>query len=202
MADKNTRVRFFKTPAEFRAWLRVNHRTETELVVGYFKKGTGKKSITWPESVDQALCYGWIDGVRRSLDLARYTVRFTPRKPGSHWSAVNIARVQVLRKHGLMRSAGEKAFAKRTDARSRLASYEQASVDPHKKLLGKLRAQRNASAYFLRQPPSYQKQCLWWVQSAKKEETRERRLKILINSCANSEMIPPLKWTQKRQKKG
>lgn len=200
MTDSRESIRFFRTPAEFRTWLRKNHTTETELIVGYYKKGTGKQSITWPESVDQALCYGWIDGIRRSLDEERYLIRFTPRKPQSHWSAVNIARVLALRKKSLMRSAGEKAFAGRSEARSRRASYEQAAFIPDKSLLKAIEANTSASTYFHSQPPSYRKQSLWWIQSAKREETRERRLRILIDSSAKGEVIPPLIWTRKRRK--
>src|SRR5512147_507837 len=112
---------FFPTPADFRRWLKAHHATETELLVGFYKTGSGKPSITWPESVDQALCFGWIDGIRKSVDDVSYASRFTPRRPRSNWSAVNIRRVAVLTEQGLMQPAGLKAFAAREEARS---SYE------------------------------------------------------------------------------
>lgn len=200
MASNRT-PRFFATPAEFRHWLRLHHDSETQLLVGFYKKGSGKKSITWPESVDQALCYGWIDGIRRSLDDERYVIRFTPRKTASHWSNVNIERVKVLRAGRLMRAAGEQAFARRRASRSGRAAYEQKSVAPSPELRRRIKADPGAWDFFSSQPPSYRKQCIWWVVGAKKEETRDRRISILIASSARREWIPPMKWTAKRTRK-
>jgi uncharacterized protein YdeI (YjbR/CyaY-like superfamily) len=176
---------FFKTPAEFRAWLEENHESSTELLVGFHRKGSGKPSITWPESVDQALCFGWIDGVRRGLDDTSYTIRFTPRKPASNWSSVNIAKVAELTRAGLMRPAGVAAFERRTDARSGIYSYEQreaAAFTPDQERC--FRADVEAWEFFQAQPAGYRKTATHWVVRAKREDTRERRLATLIADSA------------------
>jgi uncharacterized protein YdeI (YjbR/CyaY-like superfamily) len=181
---------FFATPAVFRAWLERHHADEAVLLVGFYKKGSGKPSITWPESVDQALCYGWIDGVRKSLDADSYTIRFTPRKPGSIWSSINSKRAQALIDQGQMQPAGLKAFQARKENKSALYSYEQRSVDleePYQRLLKKDKA---AWTFFQSQPPSYRKVVTWWVQSAKKEETRRKRLDKLRTYSAQGLRIP------------
>jgi uncharacterized protein YdeI (YjbR/CyaY-like superfamily) len=176
------RPTFFPTPADFRAWLEKNHAGETELLVGFYKKDSGKPSITWPESVDAALCFGWIDGIRRRIDEFRYSIRFTPRKQRSIWSAINIARVRVLMEMGLMRPAGAAVFAHRTDERSAIYSYEQRktarlpAADEKK-----FRARKSAWKFFTSRPPSYRRTAIWWVISAKKEETRAKRLARLIS---------------------
>lgn len=170
---------FFSDPSRFRKWLEKNHDKEKELLVGFYKKGSRKPSITWPESVDEALCFGWIDGIRRSIDEESYTVRFTPRKPGSIWSAVNIKKIGELKKKGLMHPAGLAAFEKRTENKSAVYSFEQKSIS-----LGdyekKLKANKKAWNFWNTQPPSYKKAATWWVISAKQEETRTRRLATLI----------------------
>jgi len=188
---------FFARPVDFRAWLRKYHKSRKELLVGFFKRDSGKPSITWPESVDEALCYGWIDGIRKSISEVSYSIRFTPRKPDSHWSAINIRRVKALTKLGLMRQAGMEAFAKRTRDRSGKASYEQKSVSLGKDLERRIRAHHKAWSYFQERPQYYRKQCTWWIISAKKEETRERRLAILIDSSEKEEFIPPFRWARK-----
>src|SRR4051794_5546895 len=172
---------FFATPAQFRAWLEEHHDSASELLVGFYKKGSGRPGITWPEAVDQALCFGWIDGVRRSLGDESYTVRFTPRRSRSIWSAVNVARVAELTKLGLMRPAGVSAFEARRDDRTGIYSHEQKQAAR----LGRAQQQRfraNAKAweFFQAQPPGYRRQAIWWVVSAKREETRARRLEQLI----------------------
>jgi len=184
---------FFATPDEFRAWLEAHHGTETELVVGFHKKGSGRPSITWPESVDQALCFGWIDGIRRSLDEESYTIRFTPRKPRSTWSAVNINRARELIDEGLMRPAGLAAFEARADDRSAIYSYEQrhSAVLPPE-MEERFRANRAAWRFFEAQPPSYRKTAIYWVTSAKKVETRQKRLTTLIEDSANGRRIGQL----------
>jgi len=184
---------FFATPDEFRAWLEAHHGTETELVVGFHKKGSGRPSITWPESVDQALCFGWIDGIRRSLDEESYTIRFTPRKPRSTWSAVNINRARELIDEGLMRPAGLAAFEARADDRSAIYSYEQrhSAVLPPE-MEERFRANRAAWRFFEAQPPSYRKTAIYWVTSAKKVETRQKRLTTLIEDSANGRRISQL----------
>jgi uncharacterized protein YdeI (YjbR/CyaY-like superfamily) len=184
---------FFATPAEFRAWLRKHHDSASELVVGFFKKGSGKPSITWPEAVDQALCFGWIDGVRRSLDDERYTNRFTPRRPRSNWSAVNIKRAEELIDLGLMHPAGLKAFEARTHVRPGVYSYERRhSITLDAAYERRFRRNQKAWRYFQAKPPSYRTTAVYWVMSAKKEETRERRLARLIDDSAHGRTVPPL----------
>ena len=176
-------MRFFATPAEWRAWLEEHHATETELVVGFWKKGSGKASMTWSESVDEALCFGWIDAIRRSVDDESYTIRFTRRKPTSIWSAVNVAKVEALRAQGKMTPAGEEAFAKRRADRTGVYSFEQQTEIPFDD--SPLRANPKAWAFWEKQPPSYQKVVRHWLASAKKPETRAKRLQELIDDCAN-----------------
>jgi uncharacterized protein YdeI (YjbR/CyaY-like superfamily) len=183
VASKAAGPRFFATSRAFRAWLEKHHRTAQELVVGFYKKETGVPSITWPESVDQALCFGWIDGIRRRLDDERYSIRFTPRRPGSTWSAINITRVAELEATGQMRPAGREAFARRSDAKSRTYSYEQreqAKLEPEHQELFETRG--GAWAFFRSQAPSYQRLAIYWVASAQKPETRLRRLRSLIDA--------------------
>lgn len=189
---------FFSSAKEFRKWLKANHTRRTELWVGFYKKATGIPSITWPESVEQALCYGWIDGIRKSIDDASYKIRFTPRKPDSHWSDVNIKLVKKLKKEGLMQPAGLKAFEARTEKKSRRASYEQARVNFNTEYEKKLKLNKKAWKYFSSQAPSYQKQTMWWIMSAKREDTRLKRLEILIQSSEEGQYVPPLRWTQKK----
>ena len=185
--------RFFPTPAEFRAWLQKHYVQSTELWVGFHKKNSGKPSITWPESVDQALCFGWIDGVRKSLDAASYVIRFTPRKPTSTWSAVNIGRAQELVAQALMAPAGVKALEKRSDDKSAIYSYEQRkSAQLEDAQEQKFRANRRAWEFFQSQPPWYRRTTTYWVTSAKKEETREKRLQTLIECSEQQKPVPPL----------
>lgn len=181
---------FFPTPAAFRTWLEEHHATADVLLVGFHKVGSGKPSITWPESVDEALCFGWIDGVRKSLDENRYTIRFSPRKPGSVWSGVNIKRAQALIDRGLMRPAGLKAFEARRENKSGIYSYEQRSVEMPEPYRGLLKANAAAWRFFESQPPYYRKTMGWWIVSAKKEETRLKRLEKLIAHSAKGERIP------------
>jgi uncharacterized protein YdeI (YjbR/CyaY-like superfamily) len=184
--------RFFKTPAEFRAWLEKNHARVSELLVGFYKKGSGKPSITWPEAVDQALCFGWIDSVRKGIDETSYMNRFTPRKPRSTWSEVNVKRATELIELGLMAPAGRKAFEAREERRTGIYSYEQRPQELPTKYERKLRANGRAWETWRAQPPSYRKAATWWVISAKREETRERRLDSLIETSARGERIPAL----------
>jgi uncharacterized protein YdeI (YjbR/CyaY-like superfamily) len=184
---------FFATPAEFRAWLEAHHATETEVLVGFHKRGTGRPSITWDESVEEALCFGWIDGVRRSLGEESYSIRFTPRKPTSVWSAVNVARVAELEKTGRMTSAGRRAFAARTPERTGVYSFERdatARLTPPEE--ARLRANAAAAAWFEAQPPWYRRAATHWVVSAKRPETRERRLAQLIADSEQGRTVPPL----------
>ncbi len=176
---------YFPSPTHFRAWLQEHHAEARELLVGFYKKSSGEPSITWPESVDAALCFGWIDGVRKNVDSIRYTIRFTPRRPTSIWSKVNIDRVRELIELGLMQPAGLKAFERRTDKKSAIYSYEQrkhaALGEAYERTF---RRNRKAWDFFQAQAPSYRRVCSWWVISAKQEETRLRRLAELIGTSA------------------
>jgi uncharacterized protein YdeI (YjbR/CyaY-like superfamily) len=173
-------------PAAFRAWLTKHHRGTDELLVGFYKRDSGEPSITWPQAVDQALCFGWIDGVRRRIDDTSYSIRFTPRRPASIWSTINIARVAELAEQGLMRPAGTEAFSKRSEGKSRIYSYERkvdAALDAeHQKLL---EANRRAWAFFQTLPPWWRRRAIHRVVSGKREETRIKRLKALIDECEN-----------------
>jgi uncharacterized protein YdeI (YjbR/CyaY-like superfamily) len=175
-------LKFFKTPAAFHKWLAANHAKSKELWVGFYKKGSGKPSITWPESVDEALCFGWIDGVRKSIDEDSYKIRFTPRQPTSVWSAVNIRNVAKLIKEDRMQAAGLKAFEARKENRSGIYAYEQRSPELVEPYLGKLKQNKTAWKFFEVQPPSYRKVMNWWVVSAKQEATRLKRLEKLIEA--------------------
>ena len=184
---------FFATPADFRTWLEAHHQTAAELWVGFHKKGTGRPSITWPEAVDEALCVGWIDGVRKSVDAERYAIRFTPRKARSTWSAVNLRRVPELIREGRMRPAGLAAYERRAEDRSGVYSYEQrgeARFDEEAER--EFRAHPKAWEFFQAQPPGYRKMVTWWVVSAKREETRRKRLATLIDDSAHGRRIAGL----------
>lgn len=189
--------KFFATPRDFRKWLEKNHDKETELSVGFYKKGTGKPSITWPESVDQALCFGWIDGVRHRIDDECYKIRFTPRKARSIWSAVNIKRIDELIEDGLVHQAGLDTYARRDDVRSRVYSYEREHVKLDKKYEAIFKRNKKAWEFFESQPPSYKKPALWWIASAKQEATRERRLETLIKDSENGERLAQLRRRSK-----
>src|SRR5205823_14683172 len=183
-------MKFFKTPSDLRKWFEVHHASAPELWVGYYKKDSGKPSISWPESVDEALCFGWIDGVRKSVDDISYKIRFSPRKPRSIWSAVNIKRAQELMEQGLMRPAGLRAFQARTENRSGIYSYEQRSPELPDQYGKKLKKHPAAWEFFQAQPPSYRKAANWYVLSAKKEETRLKRLEQLIAHSEQGRRIP------------
>ena len=191
---------YFNSPEEFRAWLEQHHETATEVYVGYWKKSSGKAGLTWAQAVEEALCFGWIDGVVKSVDEQRHMQRFTPRKPSSTWSAINIAKVEQLRAQGRMRPAGEAAFARRREDRSAIYAYEQRS-DPVLEPDEQAQFEANAAAwgYFSARPPSYRKPALWWIVSAKRPETRARRLATLIEDSAAGR---PLKQLAPRQRQG
>ncbi|HEY1420587.1 MAG TPA: YdeI/OmpD-associated family protein [Candidatus Dormibacteraeota bacterium] len=178
-------ARYFATAAEFRAWLEENHATATELGVVMHSKASGKPTMTWSEAVDQALCYGWIDSVSRRLDDTSRVQRFTPRRPKSNWSAVNIRKVAELTERGLMNPAGLAAFARREEARSGVYSYENrhlAMLDREREAV--FRADAGAWEFFSRQPPSYRQTAIHWVMNAKRDETRSRRLARLMERSA------------------
>jgi uncharacterized protein YdeI (YjbR/CyaY-like superfamily) len=181
---------FFETPAELRAWLEQNHDKETELLVGAYRKATGKPTLTWPQIVDEALCFGWIDGVRRGIDDESWSIRLTPRKPRSNWSTVNIKRVAELEKEGRMTPAGRAAFERRSEERSGIYSYERrkaAKLDADQQQ--EFRANEKAWAFFESQPPGYRRTAIHWVTTAKREETRRKRLATLIEDSANERRL-------------
>ena len=180
---------FFKTPADFRKWLDKHHADTSELWVGFHKKDSGKPSITWPESVDEALSYGWIDGIRKRVDETSYKIRFTPRRPRSVWSSINIKRVAELTKEGRMKSAGEKAFAARLENKSGIYAYEQRKPELPEEYAAQLRKNKAAAKFFESQPPSYRKLAMWWIVSAKQEETRLKRLAKLIEVSAKQQRV-------------
>lgn len=178
-------TRFFETPADFRAWLSEHHATATEIGVVFHSKASGKPTMTWSDAVDQALCFGWIDSVARRLDETSRVQRFTPRKPKSNWSAVNIKKVEELTARGVMAPAGLAAFARREEARSGVYSYENrhlAALDPAREAV--FRADARAWEFFGRQPPSYRQTAIYWVMNAKRDETRSKRLAKLIEVSA------------------
>jgi uncharacterized protein YdeI (YjbR/CyaY-like superfamily) len=182
--------RFFATPAAFRGWLEKNHRSAKELWVGFHKVHTGKPSLTWPQSVDEALCFGWIDGIRKSVDAGAYAIRFTPRREQSIWSAVNIRRVGELRERGLMSAAGLDAFARLDPKLTSRYSFENRNAAFDAVALEAFRAKKKAWAFFESQPPGYRRIATHWVMSAKRAETRERRLAQLIEDSRNNRRLP------------
>jgi uncharacterized protein YdeI (YjbR/CyaY-like superfamily) len=194
-------LKFFSTPAKWRAWLKANHAKKAELWVGFYKKGSGKPSITWPESVDQALCFGWIDGLRKSINDESYMIRFTPRKPTSVWSGINIRRVAELEGEGQMTEAGREAFAARRENRSGIYSYEQRTEKLDAKFEKEIRANPAAWKFWRAQTPSYRKTVGWWLVSAKQEETRLRRLARLIEDSANGRTLPQYTADRYRKKR-
>jgi uncharacterized protein YdeI (YjbR/CyaY-like superfamily) len=185
-------VTFFETPAAFARWLRRNHRKQSELWVGYYKKGTGRPSLTWPESVREALRFGWIDGLRKSIDDESYRIRFTPRKPTSTWSRVNVGFAERLIAEGRMEPAGLAAFEAGSDRRAGVNTDEQEEGAAETRVERELKRNRAAGAFFQNQPPWYRRTSARWVMSAKREETRERRLAILIADSARGRVIGPL----------
>jgi uncharacterized protein YdeI (YjbR/CyaY-like superfamily) len=196
---------FFPTPGDFRAWLERHHDTAPELLVGYYKKGSGKPSITWPESVDEALCFGWIDGIRRTIDEESYTIRFTPRRPRSNWSLVNLKRVAELTKLGRMQPAGLSVFEARDPKRPGAYSFEQRRAERNAGLKlasayeKQFKANAKAWAFFKSQAPYYQRVTSWWVMSAKKEETQLKRLATLIDDSAHGRRIGPMARPAKKE---
>lgn len=193
------KILFFKAPPEFRNWLEKNHEQETELWVGFYKKGTGKPSLTWPESVDQALCFGWIDGIRKRIDESSYKIRFTPRKARSIWSAVNCKRIQELIQLEKVHLAGLKAFQARNEKRSGIYAYEQKKHKLDPAYEKKFRSKKTAWAFFQSQAPWYQRTTTHWVTSAKREETRWKRLETLIQDSAQGRRIGAVEISRKKE---
>jgi uncharacterized protein YdeI (YjbR/CyaY-like superfamily) len=192
---------FFSKPADFRKWLKKHHAKEKELLVGFYKVGSGKPSITWSESVDEALCFGWIDGVRRSLGDESYTIRFTPRKVGSNWSAINIKKIAELKKKGLLERAGLAIFEKREEKKSKVYTYENKEVKLSTSFLKQFKANKKAWAFFTTQAPSYQKVAAAWVMGAKQEKTKLSRLATLIADSAGGTRLKQYLYGTKQNKK-
>jgi uncharacterized protein YdeI (YjbR/CyaY-like superfamily) len=184
---------YFPSASAFRAWLETHHATQTELLVGFFKTGTGEPTMTWTESVREALCFGWIDGVRRRVDDARYTIRFTPRKASSIWSAVNVKHVAELTAAGLMQPAGLAAYERVRSGKTAVYSFEQRTVDLPAPFEQTFRTSTKAWAWFEQAAPSYRKAAVWWVISAKREETQRKRLQTMIACSAAGERLPQMR---------
>ena len=184
---------FFATQSDLRKWFEKNHDKEKELWLGFYKTSSGKQSVTWSESVDQSLCFGWIDGVRKSLGKGSYVIRFTQRKPHSIWSAINIKKIKELTKLGLMHQAGIDVFNKRDEKKSRVYSFEQKNIQLDKDFEKKFRQNKQAWKFFQSQPPSYQKPSIWWVISAKQETTKQKRLNTLIKDSEAGQKIARLR---------
>jgi uncharacterized protein YdeI (YjbR/CyaY-like superfamily) len=185
---------FFATQSAFRKWLQKNHEKAAELLVGFYKVSSGKQSITWSQSVDEALCFGWIDGVRKRIDEESYSIRFTPRKPKSIWSAINIKKVEELSKQGLMHPAGLTAFSKREENKSRIYSYEKEISTLPDDFLKKFKANPNAWKYFQSLAPSYQNSAIHWIVSARQEATKVKRLQELIRDSEAGQKIKRLRY--------
>ena len=180
---------FFAKQADFRKWLTKNHTKKTELLVGFYKVSSGRPSITWPQSVDEALCFGWIDGVRKNIDVESYSIRFTPRKPTSIWSAINIKKMGELDKLGLVKPEGREAFQRRTESKSKIYSHENEIAQLTPSFEKKFKANKAAWQYFTTQAPSYQKVIKHWIMTAKQETTRTSRLQTAINTSAEGRRI-------------
>ncbi len=196
--ERPAQLTFFREPSLFRRWLEKHHAKADELWVGYYKKDSGIPSLTWPESVDEALCFGWIDGIRKSVNGASYAIRFTPRRAGSTWSAVNIRRAQSLIAEGRMQPAGRAAYAARKENKSGIYSYEQRSPHLPEPYSGLLKDNGTAWEFFQGQPPSYRKTVSWWIASARREATRLQRLKKLIRYSAVGQRLPQWESRSKR----
>jgi uncharacterized protein YdeI (YjbR/CyaY-like superfamily) len=193
-------VQFFETPQQLRAWFEANHDTARELWLGYHRKRTGRPSVTWQEVVDEELCFGWIDSVRYSLDADRSAQRITPRRKRSVWSAVNIRRYEELDREGLVHPSGRAAFEARDEARSRIYAYENRATALDEARETEFRRHRSAWKFFESQAPWYRRTASYWVMSAKREETRDRRLSVLIAQSKNGERIPPLRRPSTRSR--
>lgn len=180
---------FFATQADFRKWLAKNHTKEKELIVGYYKVGSGIPSMSWSQSVDQALCFGWIDGVRKSIDTDSYCIRFTPRRSTSIWSDINIKKIEELSKAGLLLPEGQKAFDLRKESRSRVYSHETVPVDLADSYLREFKKHKLAWSFFNKQKPSYKKVIVHWIMSAKQEKTRQARLEKTIQISEQQKQV-------------
>lgn len=189
---------FFSTQKHLRKWFEKNYKKEKELLAGFYKVSSGKPSVTWSQSVDEALCFGWIDGIRKSIDKESYCIRFTPRNPKSNWSAVNIQKVEELIKLGLMKPEGLKAFTLRKESKSKVYSYENPVVQLDKSFEKKFRSNKQAWQFYQSVTPTYRKVTTRWVMSAKQETTRLKRLEELIRDCAEGKKIKAMSYGKKK----
>ncbi len=193
----NKPILFFPTQKHLRKWFEKNHKKEKELYVGFYKVSSGKPTITWSQSVDEAICFGWIDGIRKSIDEESHCIRFTPRNPKSNWSAINIKKVEELTKLGLMKPEGLKAFSYRKDDVSKIYTYENPKVEFDKSLEKSFKANKKAWAFYQTATPTYRKVTTRWVMSAKQESTRLKRLNELITDCAAGKNIKAMSYGKK-----
>lgn len=193
------KVVFFPTQNDLRKWFEKNHKKEKELFVGYYKVSTGKLTVSWSQSVDEALCFGWIDGIRKSIDEESYCNRFTPRKPTSNWSAINIKKVEELTKLGLMKTEGLKAFSFRKEEKSKIYAYENPEVMFDRSFEKFFKANKKAWAFYQTTNPTYRKVTTRWVMSAKQESTRLKRLNELIADCAAGRNIKAMSYGKKQK---
>ena len=193
------KVVFFPTQKDLRKWFVKNHKKEKELFVGYYKVSTGKTTVSWSQSVDEALCFGWIDGIRKSIDEESYCNRFTPRKPTSSWSAINTKKVEELTKLGLMKPEGLHAFSLRKENKSKIYSYENPLVSFDKSFEKLFKANKKAWAFYQATTPTYRKVTTRWVMSAKQESTRLKRLNELITDCAAGRNIKAMNYGKKQK---
>jgi uncharacterized protein YdeI (YjbR/CyaY-like superfamily) len=194
MEKKSAQPTYFPTQATFRKWLQKNHEKAVELLVGFYKVGSGKQSMTWSESVDEALCFGWIDGIRKSIDEESYSIRFTPRKPKSIWSAINIKKIEELSKQGLMHPAGLAAFSRREENKSRIYSYEKEIATLSDDFLKIFKLNSKAWKYFQSLAPSYKNHAIHWIMTAKQETTKIKRLQELIRDSEAERKIKRLSY--------
>ena len=198
MAAASDTAIYFESPLAFRRWLAAHHESASELLVGFHKRHTGRPTMTWPESVDEALCFGWIDGLRRTVDAERYTIRFTPRRRHSVWSLINVKRVAALTEEGRMRPAGLRVFEARRADRTGVASFERPLQHLEQDELRQFKKRAAAWRFWESQPPGYRKTATHWVVSAKKPETRVRRLAVLIDDSAAGVRIALLRRPEKK----
>jgi len=198
-ADRKQPI-YFESAAACRRWLEAHHADTPEALFGFYRRDTGRSGITYAEALDQALCFGWIDGVRRKHDEVSYTIRFTPRRPKSKWSRVNIARAEILIASGAMAPPGRAAFEQRLEHHPIAYSYESAPSELPRAWRDEFAGRKRARAYFVAQPPSYRRQAVHWVMTAKHEETRRRRFQQLVASSAKGEWIPPMRFAQRKKK--
>lgn len=189
---------FFPTQKHLRKWFEKNHKKEKELLAGFYKVTSGKPSVTWSQSVDEALCFGWIDGIRKSVDKESYCIRFTPRNPKSNWSAINIRKVEELTKLGLMKPEGLKAFGFRKEEKSKIYAYENPEVLLDKSFEKLFKANKKAWKFFQTMTPTYRKVTSRWVMSAKQESTKLKRLNELINDCAAGKKIKAMSYGENK----